>query len=112
MKPLLVLALLATTASAAPTYKEDIQPLFKAHCTKCHGFLVKQKGLDLRKLKAIKKGGESGPSIVPGDPAKSLLIQGLNLPKSDIRHMPPAAEKQLTPAQIKLLTDWVASGAK
>ena len=113
LSALLLLALSSIAHATEPTFKKDIRPILKAKCTKCHGFLVKQKKLDLRSLKAVLKGGESGPSVIPGDPAKSPLIAALSLPKNDIRRMPPAAEKdQLTPDEITLLNKWVKTGAK
>jgi hypothetical protein len=54
--------------SAAPTFKKDVEPVFKAKCTKCHGLLLQQKGLSLRNLKSAIKGGESGAVIIPGKP--------------------------------------------
>lgn len=102
-----------TPLPPAPTYKKDIAPIFKAKCTKCHGFLVKQKGLSLRNLKTIRKGGDSGPVIVAGKPQASLLFQQFSLPKNNPKRMPPITEKaQLTQAEIKQIEAWIRSGAK
>ncbi|HEY2909658.1 MAG TPA: DUF1553 domain-containing protein, partial [Gemmataceae bacterium] len=54
------------------------------------------------------KGGTTGPSIVPGDPAKSLLIKAIRHGDPDLK-MPP--EKKLAAAEIADLEAWVKMGA-
>ena len=101
------------SSAEPPTFKRDIAPIFKAKCQKCHGFLVKQKGLSLRSLKSIRKGGESGAVIVPGKPESSILVQQLSLPTKNPKRMPPATEKlQLTAAEKKLIARGVKAGAR
>ena len=115
LRGLLVLLYIMTSAVGAegPTYKKDIAKVFKAKCTKCHGLLVKQKGLSLRNLKSIYKGGESGAVIVPGKPEASLLVKQLSLPASDPKRMPPVSEKaQLTAAEKQLIAAWIKAGAR
>lgn len=106
------LASLEATAGA-PTFKKDVAPVFKAKCNKCHGLLVKQKGLSLRNLKSALKGGESGAVIIPGKPDNSILFQQFSLPVTDPKRMPPITEKeQLTSAEKKLIREWIRGGAK
>ena len=68
------LALAAVPAGHAADkvdFAKDIQPLLQQHCVKCHG-PEKQKGkLRLDSKQAALTGGKGGPSIVPGDAAKS-----------------------------------------
>ena len=67
----------------------------------------KQKGgLRLDSLEAILKGGDSGPAVVPGKPAESLLVEAINF---DGLEMPPSAK--LVPEKIDILTRWVSLGA-
>ncbi|MCB1095282.1 MAG: c-type cytochrome domain-containing protein [Verrucomicrobiales bacterium] len=102
-----------TAISAAPTFKKEVGAVFKAKCTKCHGLLLKQKGLSLRNLKSALKGGESGAVIIPGKPDESLLLKQFALPKTDPKRMPPITEKaQLTAAEKKLIEEWIRAGAK
>jgi hypothetical protein len=49
------------------------------------------------------KGGESGPVIVPGDPQNSLLVQKQSGAQPHFG--------QLTPEELKLVSDWIAAGA-
>jgi len=105
--------LTSVAAPAEPTFKKDIAPIFKRRCTKCHGLFIKQKGLSLRSLKALRKGGESGPVIVPGSPEKSLLVKQLDLPVTDLKRMPPVSEGAgLTGEEKSLIEEWVRAGAK
>jgi mono/diheme cytochrome c family protein len=94
-------------ASAALTFEKDIRPILKANCFHCHGEEEKVKGgLDVRLRHLIAKGGESGPAIVPGKPEKSRLftmVRDGEMPKS---------EKKLSPAQVDVIRQWIAGGAK
>ena len=110
---LLLACIVSSSVAAPPTYKRDIAPIFKAKCQKCHGLLVRQKGLSLRNLKAIRKGGESGAVIVPGKPEASILFRQFSLPTNDPKRMPPIAEKaQLSDGEKKLIFEWIRAGAK
>src|ERR1041385_7173723 len=78
----LVIAVLTGSAAAQPTnaaLEKQARAILTAHCFKCHSHEVgKAKGdlmLDTRAF--MLKGGDNGPSIVPGDPAKSLLIKSV-----------------------------------
>src|SRR5205085_2811471 len=53
------------------------------------------------------KGGDSGPAIIPGDPAQSRLIQAITW-QHDLK-MPPSGK--LAADQIDDLTTWVKMGA-
>ena len=56
---------------------------------------------------ALLKGGASGPTVVPGKPAESLLIQAVR--RAGELQMPP--EGELTAEQIAVLEHWVERGA-
>ena len=58
------------------TYEKHVRPIFRAHCFDCHGANADvEGGLDLRLVRSMTKGGESGPAIVPGKPADSFLLE-------------------------------------
>lgn len=89
------------------TFERDIRPILRAHCFDCHGATEEPKGgLDLRQVRRMQKGGESGAAIVPGSVDESLM---LNRVRSG--EMPPG-ETKLTPKEIDSLTHWIAGGAK
>ncbi|MFM8272286.1 MAG: c-type cytochrome domain-containing protein [Gemmata sp.] len=92
-----------------PTFDDDVLPIFKQHCTNCHGN-DKQKGdLNLATYAALQKGGSAGAVVKPGDPAKSnvyALSAHLAEPK-----MPPNGNK-MPDAQLNTLKLWVEQGAR
>jgi len=106
---LLVMSLLpglASTTADEVTFERDIRPILRAHCFDCHGATEEPKGgLDLRQVRRMQKGGESGAAIVAGDPDSSLLIERVRSGE-----MPPG-EMKLTPQELETLTQWIADGA-
>ena len=90
------------------TFESQVAPLIAARCLECHNPRDRQGGLDLTSGPAASKGGESGPVLVPGKPADSLLIQRLVAGE-----MPPPqkGESQKLPAvEIAALESWVQRG--
>jgi hypothetical protein len=88
------------------TFEKHIRPIFRAHCFDCHGATSELKGkLDLRLVRFLLKGGESGPVIVPGNAGESYLLERVRLGE-----MPPG-DKRISQAEIALLDRWIASGA-
>lgn len=104
----LVLSVAGTAAvSAEPVdYTRDIKPLFRNKCSSCHGVLKQEAGLRLDAGELIL----DGVVVEPGRPEKSELIHRLTADDKDIRM--PLEGKPLTPAQIQLVRDWIAQGAK
>lgn len=98
-------------AQTKPDFNKDILPILRDHCVKCHG-AEKQKGkLRLDSKAEALKGGKSGKAVfVPGKPDESELIHRIILPKDSDDLMPPEGGP-LPEATIKLLKEWVASGA-
>ncbi|GMV96015.1 MAG: hypothetical protein AMXMBFR83_03840 [Phycisphaerae bacterium] len=97
-------------AAAAVSYAGQIRPLLAQRCGSCHGEQRPKAGLSLLTPEGMTGGGKSGAVFVAGKPDESLLVQRLRLPLDERGHMPPANKPQLTEAQIKLITDWVAAG--
>lgn len=108
-----VLASVVSAASAQgdAMLEKKARAILDAHCFKCHSHAAnKSKGdlmLDTRAL--MLKGGDNGPAVVPGDPAKSLLIKSIRHEDADLK-MPRSAPK-LSGEDIALLTAWVKAGA-
>src|SRR5690606_11231106 len=66
---------LSALAAEPLTYEKHIRPIFRAHCFDCHGATDDGHGrLDLRLVRFMTKGGDSGPAIVPGKPDESYLL--------------------------------------
>jgi mono/diheme cytochrome c family protein len=99
----------SSPSTAAVDFSRDIQPLFQAHCTTCHGPDKQKSGLRLDERAAAFKGGDSGPVILPGKSAESRLLQlvaGL-----DPKIVMPAKGERLTTAEVSLLRAWIDQGA-
>ena len=91
-------------------FETRIRPVLVESCVQCHGPDVASGELRLDSREAMLKGGENGPTVVPGDPEQSLLILALQHDDNQPVQMPP--EEPLTKEAIADLTTWVASGAK
>jgi hypothetical protein len=112
---LLPALLLAISASAADLdFYQDVYPFLKANCISCHNKTTTKADLNMETPELMIKGGENGPSIVPGKSAESLVVQA-SMHANDME-MPPANNKtgavNLTPAEIAILKQWIDQGAK
>ena len=104
-----LLCLLATSDGAVPDYGKEIKPLLEKKCFTCHGGLKQKAGLRMDTVALMLKGGKSGPAVVPGKSAESLLIERITETDPDERM--PQDGAALTPEQIALLRAWVDAGA-
>lgn len=112
------LVLSPLSSQAAINFEKQILPILQKKCLDCHsatkiidGKPKKPKGdLRLDAAWAMLKGAENGPSIVPGNLAKSYMHEVVNLPKDDDMFMPPKGDP-MTIEEIKLLKEWIESGA-
>ena len=87
-------------------FEKEIQPIFNARCTACHGGEAPQSGLDLTSLASALKGGKHGPVILEGFSDKSVLIRQL---QSGV--MPPTgAGKPIKKAELELIRGWIDKG--
>nr|MDQ3349282.1 PSD1 and planctomycete cytochrome C domain-containing protein [Acidobacteriota bacterium] len=90
-------------------FTRDIQPIFETHCAECHGPKKGRARLRLHAPEFIRKGGESGPLIVPGKSHDSLLIRRVfGLDGED--QMPLDADPLPAEALARLRT-WIDQGA-
>jgi hypothetical protein len=107
----LLLAWPAASDVLGVNYFTELKPLLRERCYSCHGALKQKKELRLDTVEAMLKGGKDGPAIRRGEPDQSLLIRRVTATNLDER-MPPEQEGEpLTPAQVRLLRDWIAAGA-
>jgi len=92
-------------------YATEIKPLLRRRCFSCHGALKQEADLRLDTVSAMLDGGDSGAVVVASDPAASPILERVSASDPDLR-MPPEHEgEQFTPAQIRLLRDWISEGA-
>src|SRR5262245_26020671 len=57
------------------SFEKDVAPILEAKCTACHSGTVHRGKFDLGSFEALMKGGKSGPAVVAGKSADSLLVK-------------------------------------
>ncbi len=110
--PLLAGILLGWISSgwAAETvdFAHEVVPILRQHCSECHTGSKQKGGLSMNDRAALLKGGENGPVVVPGQSAKSRLLELVESKNSD-DWMPPKGPR--VPAeQIAVLKQWIDAG--
>lgn len=88
----------------------EVRTILAHNCYSCHGEAKKKGGLRLDSKDAIFAGGESGPSVIPGQPEKSELIRRVTLPAGH-KEVMPSKGKLLNPTEISTLRIWIGKGA-
>jgi hypothetical protein len=88
-----------------------VQPILDRHCTACHGPDKAKGGLRLDSIEGLVKGGDSGPVVVAGRPAESLLVSRIRLPMEHDDHMPPEGKSQPAAEELRVLDWWISAGA-
>jgi hypothetical protein len=84
--------------------------VFSTHCLECHSSARHENGVDLSNYEAVKAGEGGRRIVVPFNPDASLIHT--TVVKTGERHMPPLGHPQLSSAQVQLLDQWIANGAK
>ena len=95
-------------------YFRDVYPFLKGNCVACHNKTTTKAGLNMETPALLRKGGESGPAVIPGKGAESPLVRFAQHLEEEV--MPPKNNKSgaidLTTAQIEVLKAWIDEGAK
>jgi Protein of unknown function (DUF1549)/Protein of unknown function (DUF1553)/Planctomycete cytochrome C len=96
-----------TSPAASPDFFETkIRPVLANNCYSCHTG-SQLGGLRVDSRENMLKGGKSGPSLVPGDPEKSLIIRAIQ--QTTALKMPMGT--RLNDQQIEDMVAWVKAGA-
>ena len=76
--PIALLSVLPLCAQETPSdfFEKSVRPVLASNCYSCHT-TTKLGGLQLDSRAAMRKGGISGPAIIPGKPEESLLIRAV-----------------------------------
>jgi hypothetical protein len=105
-------SLRADAAEKPSVTQHDVIPTLLLRCTVCHGARKQEGELDLRNRASMLRGGKSGPALVPGNPAESLILKRIAE-----EEMPPrkslidAMVKPMEPHEISTLLRWIELGA-
>lgn len=93
----------ATTAAEAPeSWDEGVADLFEQRCGTCHSSTAAFGGLDLSNYASLLAGGASGPAIIPGDSAASLLVA---------RQATGDHPGQFSGEELAWISQWIDTGA-
>ena len=87
------------------SFTKSVAPILSARCGRCHASDSKG-GFNLATYTALMKGPPEGVVIFAGDTVGSRLIETI-----ETGDMPRGGGK-VTPAELKILKDWIVAGAK
>jgi hypothetical protein len=90
-----------------PDFGRDIVPVLQRSCGQCHIGSAMGK-LRLDSTAAVLRGGASGPAIVPGHSADSLLVKRLQ--GADGKPRMPLGGQPISATEIDLIRRWIDGG--
>jgi hypothetical protein len=91
----------------AVDFAKQVFPILNSKCGECHS---EKKGKTKGDF-AIDRKADIESNIKAGSPDASSLVITVTLPKDDEDVMPPKGKNMLTPAEVKVLKDWIQEGA-
>ena len=90
-------------------YRSQIAPLLAKYCAGCHNAEDKEGNFSIETYADLRRGGDSGLAIVPGNAESSHLIR---LVRGDEEpRMPPEGSDGPSSSEIELLQKWIDAGA-
>lgn len=107
---ILIVAPLRAQSPSDEFFEKKIRPVLSEKCFGCHSSKLKTPmgGLVLDTWAGTRQGGSSGPAIVAGKPAESLLLRALRYDDSRLK-MPPTGK--LPDDVIASFEEWISAGA-
>jgi hypothetical protein len=97
--------------SPAEFFEKRVRPILVDRCYECHGPDDASGKLRLDTKAGWVRGGESGPAIVPGNPAASLLFRAVSHTDKKLKMPPPDSAKKLSDRQVADIQTWIRKGA-
>ena len=94
-------------------FEGKIRPILSERCYKCHSVEAgKSKGdLTLDSADTTRKGGATGPGVVPGKPEESFLYKAITYTDKDLEMPPSSSGGKLDAQQIADIATWIKMGA-
>ena len=99
----------AAGAAGAVDYARDVAPILRTRCAACHNDADREGDFSVETFAALRKGGDKGETIRPGDASGSLLVrlvEGTAKPS-----MPPKEEPRVPADEVEVLRRWITEGA-
>ncbi|MDH3590909.1 MAG: hypothetical protein OER88_03470 [Planctomycetota bacterium] len=112
-----LLASANVSADEPVDFEKQVLPLLEGRCFECHASTFKGRkkrpkgSFRIDGNEWLLKGGASGPAIVAGKPAISLLLARISLPDDHEDVMPPSGDV-FDAEQAELIERWIREGAK
>jgi len=100
---------IAGEAKKVLTYDDDVKPILRARCFKCHGEDEKKDGLNLSSYTDLLKGGSSGEVVKAGRPSGSSMYLAMAHEGNDINPMPPKQPK-ISDGEVETIKNWIDQG--
>lgn len=94
-------------------FESKVRPLLVEKCYACHSLdsNLAEGGLRVDTRDAIRRGGSGGPGLIAGEPESSLIIRAIEYRDPDLQMPPADGGGKLTDPEIKILKQWVRTGA-
>ncbi|GMV93742.1 MAG: hypothetical protein AMXMBFR82_35200 [Candidatus Hydrogenedentota bacterium] len=96
------------SSAESALFTQRVEPILSEHCFSCHQPGKTRAGLDLTSRDALLQGGDSGPAIVSGNAAESLLMR---LVRHEQEPAMPHKTDPLPADAIAVLEAWIDAGA-
>ena len=80
-----ILTIEMAPAQSPVSFHRQVRPILEQRCQMCHAAERGQANLALTSYQGLRKGGRSGPVVVPGSPEESLLITAAGCWRTDQR---------------------------
>jgi hypothetical protein len=105
----------ACSSEEPVSFARDVQPILEANCLSCHqasGQGFKASGLSMASYEDLMKGTEGGPMVIAGDVEGSNLLVLMEGRADPSISMPHGNLDPLPSADIAIIRNWIAQGAK
>ena len=109
--------ILAAACKSEPkvSFSQEVRPILEANCLSCHqagGAGFEASGFSMVTYDDLMKGTDAGPMVVPGDVEGSNLLVLMEGRADPSISMPHGSMDPVPGADIALIRNWIAQGAK
>jgi uncharacterized membrane protein len=102
-------AQISTALNGEVDFVTHVRPVLTAKCVYCHQGATSAGGFNMERRASFMAAGAKGPRVVPGSPAKSLLVANVSKTHEKVQAMPPVGNR-VTKDELLLLKRWIAQG--